>query len=138
MRRASLRLPGPGSCALRRSGAAAALVLALASCKTTPPAQPGAPYETGIASAYHDSLSGRKTASGEPYDPDDLTCAHKKLKLGTVVEIRALRTGGRAVCRINDRGPFVQGRIIDMSRATAIALGVSPKDIAKVEIRIVK
>lgn len=95
----------------------------------------GPPHQTGIASFYHDGLSGRPTASGEAYDPEAFTCAHRELRLGTVVEVLRLKNGERARCRVNDRGPFAKGRIIDLSRATAEALGID--GIAKVEIRLV-
>ncbi len=93
----------------------------------------GAPYQTGIASRYADSLAGNPTASGEPYDPDAMTCAHKKLPFGTRVHIKVLRTGAEATCRINDRGPFAKDRILDMSRAVAEEAGI--EGIAKIELR---
>lgn len=107
----------------------------VASCAT---AASGGPYQTGIASFYSDALAGNRTASGEPYDPSDQTCAHKKLPFGTVVEVKVLRTGKRAKCRINDRGPFVKKRIIDLSKGMAEELGVAGNSIHKVEVRVVK
>jgi rare lipoprotein A len=92
--------------------------------------------ETGIASFYSDALAGRPTASGEPYDPSQATCAHRKLPLGTVVQVERAKTGETATCRINDRGPYHDDRIIDLSRSVAEALEI--EGIAKVKLRIVE
>lgn len=78
--------------------------------------------QTGTASMYSDQLAGKPTASGEPYDPAAMTAAHPSLPLGTWVSVRG--PGGTALVRINDRGPFVAGRIIDLSRAAANAVGL--------------
>jgi rare lipoprotein A len=93
----------------------------------------GPVIQTGVASRYADSLAGRPTASGEPYDPDAMTCAHKKFPFGTKLHIKVLRTGAEANCTVNDRGPYAKGRILDMSRAVAEEAGVD--GIAKVELR---
>lgn len=93
----------------------------------------GPVIQTGVASRYADSLAGRPTASGEPYDPDAMTCAHKKLPFGTKLHITVLRTGDEASCTVNDRGPYAKGRIVDMSRAVAEKAGVD--GIAKVQLR---
>lgn len=93
--------------------------------------------ERGVASFYHRSLAGGATASGEPYDPSELTCAHRKLPFGTRVRVKLVRTGATATCRVNDRGPFVAGRILDLSAAMAEELGVAGDDIHKVEIVVV-
>jgi rare lipoprotein A (peptidoglycan hydrolase) len=77
----------------------------------------------GGASWYGPGFVGNPTASGAPYDPERLTCAHKTLPLGTVV--RVSRNGLAVSCLVNDRGPYVDGRIIDMSRAGSRALGYS-------------
>lgn len=92
--------------------------------------------ETGIASHYADSLAGRPTASGEAYDPRKFTCAHPKLPFQTMLEVVRVKTGRRVRCRVNDRGPFAKGRIIDLSRAAAEALGMD--GITKVRLRRVK
>lgn len=87
--------------------------------------------ETGIASHYHE---GKWTASGERFRPDGMTCAHRRHSFGSVLRV-TLR--GRAVeCRVNDRGPWVKGRIIDLSRGTARALGLS--GIARVSVERVR
>jgi len=90
--------------------------------------------ETGLATYYASSLAGRPTASGERYDPAQLTAAHRRLPFGTLVEVRR-RDGKRSVIvRINDRGPWVKNRIIDLSRRAAEALGIVAAGKAMVEI----
>ncbi len=90
--------------------------------------------ETGIASYYASRLAGRRTASGERYDPHQLTAAHRRLPFGTLVEVRR-RDGRRSVIvRINDRGPFVGGRVIDLSLRAAQALEMVPLGKVAVEI----
>jgi rare lipoprotein A len=90
--------------------------------------------ETGIASYYASSLAGRRTASGERYDPGLLTAAHRRLPFGTLVEVRR-RDGRRSVIvRINDRGPYVDNRVIDLSLRAAEALGIVRAGKAAVEI----
>jgi rare lipoprotein A len=90
--------------------------------------------ETGIASYYSSRLAGRRTASGERYDPHLLTAAHRQLPFGTLVEVRR-RDGRRSVIvRINDRGPYVDNRVIDLSLRAAEALGIVHAGKAPVEI----
>ena len=79
--------------------------------------------ETGIASVY--AYSGGKTASGERANPGGFTAAHRTLKFGTQVRVTNRRNGRNVVVRINDRGPFVRGRVIDVTPAAARALGFS-------------
>jgi rare lipoprotein A len=79
--------------------------------------------EAGIASVY--AYSGGKTASGERANPGGLTAAHRTLKFGTQVRVTNRRNGRNVVVRINDRGPFVRGRVIDITPAAARALGFS-------------
>lgn len=90
----------------------------------------------GIASFYSDALQGRPTASGEPYDAGRLTGAHKTLPLGTRVRVTNVANGRTVVVRINDRGPFVSGRVIDLSRAAADRLGMTEDGLARVELEI--
>ena len=86
----------------------------------------------GLASWYGPGFVGSPTASGTPYDPERLTCAHKTLRLGTVVRVSA---NGRAVsCLVNDRGPYVGPRILDMSRAGSRALGYDGVQAVVVEV----
>ncbi len=100
-------------------------------------ASSGPYYEVGIASWYGPGFDGNLTANGEVYDMNGISAAHKTLPFGTVVEVIELDTGHRVVVRINDRGPFVEGRIIDLSRGAAEELGIINKGITKVGLRIV-
>jgi rare lipoprotein A len=83
-----------------------------------------AAHLAGLASVY-DLSSGSQTASGEPLRADAMTAAHPSLPFGTVVLVTNHRNGHRAIVRINDRGPFIRGRVIDVSPAAARALGFS-------------
>ena len=93
--------------------------------------------ERGIASWYGRKFHGRPTSSGEPFDMYALTAAHKHLPLPSYVEVTALRTGRKVVVRVNDRGPFVPGRLIDLSWGAAVRLGIAEQGTAEVEIRTV-
>ncbi|MCI5128243.1 MAG: septal ring lytic transglycosylase RlpA family protein [Candidatus Electrothrix sp. AUS3] len=90
--------------------------------------------EIGLASWYGDPFHGRKTANGETYDMYGITAAHKTLPMGTMLLVKNLANGKTATVRINDRGPFVDGRIIDLSHTTAKALGILQKGTGKVKI----
>ncbi len=92
--------------------------------------------QKGVASYYHDGLHGRKTASGEVYKKGIRSAAHKSLPLGTKVRVTKVSNGESIVVRINDRGPFVKGRIIDLSRRAARDLGIIQKGVAKVEVEV--
>ena len=92
--------------------------------------------ETGIASWYGDPFHGRKTANGATYDMNQLTAAHKTLPMPTDVRVTNLENGRSIVVTVNDRGPFVHGRIIDLSRRAAQLLGVVRKGTAKVRVEI--
>lgn len=92
--------------------------------------------QKGIASYYHDSLHGRKTASGQTYNKNLPSAAHKTLPLGSKVRVTDTRTGKSIVVKVNDRGPFVKGRIIDLSRSAAKKLGMIKKGVAKVEVEV--
>ena len=101
----------------------------------TPPAvSDEGPGEHGVASYYSDALAGRLTASGVPYDPEQATCAHKKLPFGTRVQVIDVESGRSVTCVVNDRGPFVQGRIIDLSKHLARELGLLERGLAKVRV----
>lgn len=91
--------------------------------------------ETGIASWYGDKFHGRKTANGEIYDMLAMTAAHKMLPFDTLVLVTNLDTGLKVVVRINDRGPFVDDRIIDISKAAAAYVGLTLTGIAPVHIQ---
>ena len=79
--------------------------------------------ETGIASWYGDEFAGRSTASGETFDPNQITAAHRTLPMPSIVRITNLDNGRALAVRINDRGPFAHGRIIDVTPAAAQKLG---------------
>ena len=87
---------------------------------------------SGLASWYGPGFHGRRTASGETFDTNDLTAAHRTLPFGTRVRVVNERNGREVVVRINDRGPFAHGRVIDLSRAAAQTIGVS--GVAKVTL----
>ena len=91
-------------------------------------------YEVGTASWYGEYFQGKTTASGEPFDMRDLTAAHPSLPLGTFVKVTNLRNGKAVVVRINDRGPVVDGRIIDLSREAASALGFKARGLQTVRL----
>ncbi len=91
--------------------------------------------ETGIASWYGPGFHGKPTATGERYDMDGITAAHKTLPLPSFVEVTNLRTGRKQLVRVNDRGPFVGDRIIDLSRRTAQMLELDRAGLAKVRVR---
>jgi rare lipoprotein A len=103
---------------------------------TTDPAR-DAVSETGLASWYDDSLHGRPTASGEPYDRNALTAAHRTLPFGTTVRVARLDADRSVVVTINDRGPFVEGRIIDLSRRAAEELDMIHDGVARVRVVVV-
>jgi len=90
--------------------------------------------ETGIASWYGPGFAGRATASGETYDPQNLTAAHKSLPLGSLVRVHNLQNDRDMIVRINDRGPFVRGRVIDLSEAAARVLGFRDDGLARVRL----
>lgn len=92
------------------------------------------PYQVGTASWYGEYFQGKQTASGEPYDMRDFTAAHPTLPLGTFVKVTNLRNGKAVVVRINDRGPVVDGRIIDVSYNAAHALGFRERGLQKVRL----
>lgn len=137
----------------------ALLGLALVAACSTAPAQRGAsphykvgaPYRVagktyypkevadyaavGIASWYGDEFHGRRTANGEIFDKNRLSAAHTTLPLPSLAEVENLENGRRVVVRVNDRGPFVDNRLIDLSHAAARALGFEKKGLARVRVR---
>lgn len=94
--------------------------------------------ETGIASWYGPGFHANQTANGEIYDENDLTAAHKTLPMPSLVRVTNLENGRALVVRINDRGPFVNNRIIDLSRRSAQLLGIEQKGTAKVRVQVLK
>ena len=101
-----------------------------------PQHQPGY-NEVGTASWYGQQFHNRKTASGELFDMTLASAAHKTLPLPSIVEVTNLDNGRKARVRVNDRGPFVEGRIIDLSRAGAEALGFASQGMARVRVRYI-
>lgn len=95
-------------------------------------------YQTGVASWYGREFDGKKTASGERFDMNELTAAHKTLPFGTIVMVKDFDTGKTVKVRINDRGPYRGKRILDVSYGAARKLGMLKKGEAKVGLRIVK
>ncbi len=87
----------------------------------------------GLASYYK---SGKVTANGERYNPHGLTAAHRKLKFGTKVRVTNLRNGISVVVRINDRGPFIGGRVIDLSLGAAKVIGLTKTGVGKVSFTV--
>ena len=94
--------------------------------------------ERGLASWYGVPYHGRRSASGEIYDQDKFTAAHRTLPFGTRVRVRRLDRDRSVVVRINDRGPFVKSRIIDLSRAAAVTLGIKDGGAVPVVLEVLK
>jgi rare lipoprotein A (peptidoglycan hydrolase) len=94
--------------------------------------------QVGTASWYGPGFQGRRTASGERFNTNDLTAAHPTLPLGTQVVVTNLETGKSVRVRVNDRGPYVRGRKIDLSRAAARKIGMTRKGMAKVRIVVAR
>ena len=92
--------------------------------------------DTGIGSWYGDEFAGKLTANGEIFDPDLVTAAHKTLPMPSVVRVTNLDNGKSLVVRINDRGPFVAGRIIDLSREAARRIGYKDNGLARVRVQL--
>lgn len=107
-------------------------------CAYPPPPASFQRVEYGKASFYDPGLAGKRTASGEMYNPKAMTAAHRALPFGTWVRVTELSTKKSVVVRINDRGPFVPGRIIDLSNEAARRLGILNKGIAEVKVEILK
>ncbi len=94
--------------------------------------------KTGLASWYGPGHHGNTTASGERFDMKSYTAAHRTLAFGTVVEVLNVDNGRKVVVTINDRGPYVSGRIIDLSKSAAAQLGCMRKGICRVRLEIVE
>jgi rare lipoprotein A len=98
---------------------------------------PRAPHaELGLASYYRAAFNGKRTASGERYDADRMTAAHRSLPFGTRVRVTNLRNGRSAVVRINDRGPWIKKRVIDVSYAAAHKLRLIRRGTARVRVEV--
>jgi rare lipoprotein A len=134
------------SCGTARLFAFSTLLLLCAwvqGCATSPPPIerfPGYPIgfkERGVASWYGPGFHGNKTANGERYDMHKLTAAHRTLPLGSIATVRSLTSGRQVTVRINDRGPFAKGRVLDLSLAGAQALGMTGNGTDHIELRVV-
>ncbi len=90
----------------------------------------------GIASWYGPGFDGKQTASGERFNKSHLTAAHRSLPFGTIVRVKNLQNGRSVDVRINDRGPFIKGRIIDLSEAAASQIDLKHRGIGEVEVRV--
>ncbi len=90
--------------------------------------------QRGKASFYSKKATGARTANGEKLHHDSMTCAHRTLPFGTLLKVKVLSTGREIIVRVNDRGPFVRGRIIDLSWGAARDLGILAQGIAEVEV----
>lgn len=94
-------------------------------------------YESGIASWYGDDYHGKPTANGEIYDMEALTAAHKTLPFNSLVRVVNRDNGKTVTVRINDRGPFVEGRVIDLSRKAAREIGIITVGLARVDLYVI-
>ena len=127
--------------ALPRGRWLAALALALlAGCSSTP--KSGAPVtrglsESGQASYYGNEFHGRKTANGERFDQNQLTAAHRTLPFGTRLRVTNTQNGKTVVVRVNDRGPFVKGRVIDLSSAAFRSIAQLNSGVVPVRIQVI-
>src|ERR1700726_4843650 len=95
-------------------------------------------YQIGTASWYGDYFEGKPTASGEPYEMYDMTAAHLTLPMGSYVRVTNLRNGKAVIVRVNDRGPIVPGRIIDLSYGAAQALQMKAHGLQRVRLDLVQ
>jgi rare lipoprotein A len=134
-------LPDRRTTAAAPSGLAGALVIiaviAVSACASVPRGSK-AGVETGLASWYGNEFQGRPTSSGEVFDTNDMTAAHRTLPFGTNVMVTNLENERSVVVRINDRGPFIAGRIIDLSYAAARVLGIVGPGTARVRMETLR
>lgn len=94
-------------------------------------------YQFGIASWYGHFFQGKTTASGEPFNENALTCAHRTLPLGSVLKVTNLRNNRSVIVTVNDRGPVPKDRVIDLSKAAAEDLGFSERGLAPVKVELI-
>lgn len=120
-----------------RFSAIAGLALLVGACASTPKAKPGEELK-GLASWYGQEYAGRTTANGEIFDPMKLTAAHRTLPFGTLVDVRNPKNERSVAVRINDRGPFVGNRIIDLSYAAALQIALVEAGVGPVELTVLK
>ena len=118
----------------RQPCAAFRLALLPAALLLVEPAPPAAAQSVAHASFYGKELAGRRTASGERFNPGGMTAAHRTLPFGTRLRLTNVENGRSVVVRVNDRGPFVRGRAIDVSFGAARALGFSGRGSARLRV----
>lgn len=129
---------------LRRLGVLLAVALGAAACgpghyRFPPPMAPAAGHvEEGTASWYGPGYHGKRTSSGEAFDQDDLTAAHPSFAFGTRLKVTLVSTGKSVVVRVNDRFPAHKGRIIDLSRGAARAIGLIGPGTGRVRVEVVE
>jgi len=119
-------LPGANSKGKIMKLIASAAFAALISCST-------AHASIGMASYYK---SGHRTANGERFLPMGLTCAHRSLRFGTKLKVTNLRNGRSVIVRVNDRGPFIRGRVLDLSLGAAQVIGLNASGVAKISYMV--
>jgi rare lipoprotein A len=91
--------------------------------------------QTGVASYYGPELHGRRTASGERFNRNAMTAAHRTVPFGTHLKVTNLSNGRSVIVRVNDRGPFIRGRIVDVSQGAARQIGMQGRGVARVRIQ---
>lgn len=114
-----------------------AVLLGLYSCCCLAGA-PARAAQYGLASYYGLEFAGRATASGEIFDPQALTCAHPDLPFGTRLKVTNMKNNKWTIVRVNDRGPWVRGRIVDLSYAAASRIGMIADGVVRVKIEVVR
>lgn len=119
-----------------RLATALVLAAALATTSVVPHAVAATPAMSGVASWYGPGFHGRTTANGERYDMHAMTAAHKTLKFGTRVKVTNQTNGKSVVVRINDRGPYIGSRVIDLSKSAASAIDMIGPGTAEVSIEV--
>ncbi len=120
---------------MKRFAIAAAALSAVGLSVSSASAQTAAaPFELGMASFFAAEMAGRRTANGETCDPATLTAAHRTLPFGTRLRVTNPANGKSVVVRINDRGPFARGRVIDLSKAAAAEIGLVQRGHGRVEL----
>jgi rare lipoprotein A len=125
---------------LTQASLVASAVFAVACGRDQPPAEPrpGKVVQTGVASFYGSEFAGKETATGEKMSPDAMTAASRTLPLGSRVQVTNQETGQSARVRINDRGPYVQGRVIDLTPKAARDIGIDRREgVGQVSIRAI-
>ena len=123
---AGLLMMGLALSASAKDGSPSGTAPPAAATKAKPSAKPKHWFQVGVASWYGTKFQGRTTAGGERFDMNQMTCAHRSLPLGTWLRVTNLKNHRTAYVRVNDRGPVLEDRIVDLSFAAAQALGLAP------------